>query len=202
MKLNLNGLNFCNHLFLYALMIIYTMKVTFLKCQILMFFSVLECKKRKSRSHGKRKNGNIKRKICTKKRFKTSLKDLSLALTNHGWHGIFSFLSSLPISVLRNLELEANQLYDRAYKLYKATLLTRCYVHYFHSPYIDSEVNHKQHFIKIPFITNGIEFIDLHSIFKDNLVISSIPNYFNNSETPIICYKYNKPIRSTTRVIQ
>ena len=43
----------------------------------------------------------------------------------------------------------------------------------------------------------GIEFIDLHSIFKDNLVISSIPNYFNNSETPIICYKYNKPIRST-----
>ena len=42
-----------------------------------------------------------------------------------------------------------------------------------------------------------MEFIDLHSIFKDNLVISSIPNYFNNSETPIICYKYNKPIRSS-----
>ena len=28
-------------------------------------------------------------------------------------------------------------------------------------------------------------------------MISSIPSYFNNSETPIICYKYNKPIRST-----
>ena len=28
-------------------------------------------------------------------------------------------------------------------------------------------------------------------------MISSIPNYFNNSETPIICYKYNKPIRFT-----
>ena len=57
-------------------MIIYTMKVTFLKCQILMvFFSVLECKKRKSRSHGKRKNGNIRRKICTE-RLNTSLKDL------------------------------------------------------------------------------------------------------------------------------
>ena len=47
-------------------MIIYIMKVTFLKCQILVFFSVLECKNVKSRSHGKRKNGNIKRKICTK----------------------------------------------------------------------------------------------------------------------------------------
>ena len=42
-----------------------------------------------------------------------------------------------------------------------------------------------------------MDFIDLHSIFKDGLVISSIPNYFNNSETPIICYKYNKSIRST-----
>ena len=42
-----------------------------------------------------------------------------------------------------------------------------------------------------------MEFIDLHSIFKNNLVISAGPNYFNNSETPIICYKYNKPIRST-----
>ena len=85
-----------------------------------------------------------------------------------------------------NLELEANKLYNRANKLYKAALLTRCYIQLFLSPYIDSEVNHKRHFIKIPFINKGIEFIDLHSIFKDNSVISSIPNYFNNSETPII----------------
>ena len=42
-----------------------------------------------------------------------------------------------------------------------------------------------------------MEFIDLPSIFKDNLVILSIPNHFNNSKTPIICYKYNQPIRST-----
>ena len=120
-----------------------------------------------------------------------------MALTNHGRRCLFSFLSSLPISVLRNLELEANKLYDRANKLYKAALLTRCIIQHFLSPYINSEVNHKRHFIKISFINKGIEFIDLHSIFKDNLVISSIPNYFNNSETPIICYKYNKPISST-----
>ena len=55
-------------------------------------------------------------------------------------------------------------------------------------PYIDSDVNRKRYCIKIPFINKGMEFIDLHSIIKD---------YFNNSETPIICYKYNKPIRST-----
>ena len=51
--------------------------------------------------------------------------------------------------------------------------------------------------MKNPFINKGLDFIDLHSIFKDNLVISSIPNYFNNSETPIICHKFNKPFRST-----
>ena len=94
------------------------MKVTFLKCQILIFFSVLECKKRKSRSHGKRKNGNIKRKICTEKRLNTTLNDLSIALNNHGLHGLFLFLSPLPIPVLRNLELEANILHNRANKLW------------------------------------------------------------------------------------
>ena len=31
----------------------------------------------------------------------------------------------------------------------------------------------------------------------DILVISSIPNYFNNSGSLINCYKYNKPIKST-----
>ena len=64
-----------------------------------MFFSVLECKKRKSRSHGKRKNGNINSKIYTEKRLDTSLKDLYIALNNHGRHGLFSFLRSLLISV-------------------------------------------------------------------------------------------------------
>ena len=27
---------------------------------------------------------------------------------------------------------------------------------------------------------------------------SAIPAYLKNTEAPIICYKYNKPIRSTT----
>ena len=103
----------------------------------------------------------------------------------------------MPISVLRNFELEANKLYYRANTLYKAALLTRYYVQHFLSSYIDSEVNHKRHSIKLPFINKGMEFIDSHGVFGDNLVISFVPNYFSSSETPIICYKYNKPIRST-----
>ena len=69
-------------------------------------------------------------------------------------------------------------------------------------PYIDSEINHIRHFIKIQFVNKGIEFINLPSIFKDKTVISSIPTYFENKESPIICYKYNKPIRSTVLAIR
>ena len=44
---------------------------------------------------------------------------------------------------------------------------------------------------------SGYRELLLNSIFKNDLLISFIQNYFNNSETPIICSKYNKPIRST-----
>ena len=87
--------------------------------------------------------------------------------------------------------------YDRKHDLYEAALLTRCYTQHALRPYIDSEINHIRHFIKIPFINKGIEFIDLPSIFRDNNVISAIPSYFENTESPIICYKYNKSIRNT-----
>ena len=86
---------------------------------------------------------------------------------------------------------ETIKLNGRANTLYKAALLTRCYVQDSHSPYIDFEVILKRHFIKIPFINKGMEFIDLQSVFKDKTVISSFQNHFNNSETPINCYIYN-----------
>ena len=52
-------------------------------------------------------------------------------------------------------------------------------------------------FTKITFVNKGIDFIDLPNIFRDNTVESIIPNYFENKEPLIICYKYSKPIRST-----
>ena len=125
--------------------------------------------------------------------------EISISFTKQNEQKDLSIILAIPLKQVYYLRrwFCCCKLFDRANKLYKAALLTRCYVQHFLSPYIDSEVNYKRHFIKIPFINKGIEFIDLHSIFKDNSVISSIPNYFNNSETPIMCYKYNKPIRST-----
>ena len=47
-------------------------------------------------------------------------------------------------------------------------------------------------------INKGIEFIDLlPTICRDKTVVSSITSYFENTESPSICYKYNKPIRNT-----
>ena len=109
---------------------------------------------------------------------------------------MLAFLSLLPISVLGILDTEANKFYDRSNQLYDAALLTRGYTQHALRPYIDSELNHKRHYMKVSFINRVMDFIDLPSIFRESSVISSIPTYFQNSETPIICYKYNKPIRS------
>ena len=97
-----------------------------------------------------------------------------------GRHQIFLKLYSLSIASLRKLDKEANTFYDGKHDLYHTALLTRCYTHHALPPYIDSEMNHIRHFIKIPFINNGINFIDLPSLFRDTTVESSIPDYFEN----------------------
>ena len=79
---------------------------------------------------------------------------------------MLSFLSSLPIPVLCILDIEANRFYDRNHQMYEAALLTRCYTQHALCPFIDAEINHQRHFIKIPFINKGMDFIDLPSIFS------------------------------------
>ena len=93
---------------------------------------------------------------------------------------MLSKLASLSVSSLHKLDDEANKFYDRKHDLYEAALLTRCYTQHALRPYIDSEINHITHFIKIPFINKGIEFINLPNIFQDNNDISAI---LHNSKT-------------------
>ena len=169
------------------------MRVTLLDYLILMFFSLLDIRKRNNRSHGKRKNGKFK----MQNKHILTLSELSTISKHYGRHMALLRLVTLSISSLRNLDIEANKFYDRAHRLYDAAILTRCYTQHALLPYIDSEINHIRHFIKIQFVNKGIEFINFASILKDKSVISSIPIYFENKESPIICYKYNKPIRST-----
>ena len=93
---------------------------------------------------------------------------------------------TLSISSFCKMDIEVNKFYDRAHRLYDAALLTQCYIQHALRPYIDSKINHIRHFIKIQFVNKGIELINLPSIFKDKSVISSIPTYFENKESPII----------------
>ena len=97
---------------------------------------------------------------------------------------MLSFLSSLPMLVLRILDTEANKFYDRNHQLYDAALLTRCYTQHALRPFIDSETNHKRHFIKIPFINKGITysltylvFLRTDPLFRRYLLISKILNH-------------------------
>ena len=105
--------------------------------------------------------------------------------------------SPLSVSSLRMLDEDTNKFYNEEDYLYEATLLTRCYTQHALRPYIDSEINNIRHFIKITFINKGIEFMDLPSIFRENTVVSTVPSYFDDTEYPIFCYKYNKLIHNT-----
>ena len=143
------------------------------------------------------KNGNLKRKKTCFNSFRIKHHLKTFRLIYDLFNMSFSRLVTLPISLLCNLDIEANKFYDRTHQLYDAALLTRCYNQHALWSYIDFEINHIRHFIKIQYVNKGIEFINLPSIFKDKSVISSIPTYFENKESPMICYKYNKHIRST-----
>ena len=74
---------------------------------------------------------------------------------------MLSYLSSSPISVLLSLDTESNKLYDRINRLYAAALLTRCYTQHALRPVTDSKINHIRHFIILPFINKGMDFIAL-----------------------------------------
>ena len=88
----LKWINFLQSPFVKALMITSTMKVTFLKYQILMFFFLfLNVKHVKVDLMVNVSMVTLSAKFVLKKRLNTSLKDLSIALNNHGQHGLFSF---------------------------------------------------------------------------------------------------------------
>ena len=155
-------------------------------------FSLFSSRRRKTRSHGRRRNRNIKRK---------NRKDLSL-LTLHtirkqsGTHGMLSVLASAPITKLLTLDSEASQIISRNDPLYMTACITESFTQHKLRPHIDDKLHHKRYFLKINFLNKGIDLIDLPSIFNNKEVAMMVPSYFKNREPPLICYKYKKPIRN------
>ena len=119
-----------------------------------------------------------------------------LILNKSGRHTALSKICSLSVSSLRLLLTEADKVILRQDPLYETATLVDCYARHVLRPHIDKESDHKRRFLKINFINKGIHLIDLPSILNDKTITSLVPSYFCNQETPMICYKYNKPIRN------
>lgn len=154
-------------------------------------FTILNIRKRKSRSHGARKNRNIKRFF----KRNIDLVTLDSLLKSSGRHRMLSLLSSLSLRDLKKVADQADSIIIRSNPLYTTASLVDCYSRHILRPHVDDELNHRRYFLKISFLNKGMEFINLPSILSNKNVVSKIPNYFKNQEKPMICYKYNTPIR-------
>jgi hypothetical protein len=154
-------------------------------------FSILSITKRKRRSHGRRKNHNIKR----KSKSAISMTELFSIFKNSGRHALLSKVTSLSISCLQKVDEEADKIYIRTHPMYEVASIVQSYSQHVLRPHVDDASSHKRSFLKILYCNKGIDFIDLASIFKDKRIQDKIPTYFKNSESPMICYKYKKSTR-------
>jgi len=154
-------------------------------------FSLCEIRKRKSRSHGRRQNGNIRRRRCKS----LTLQECLNFLNTGEKHFIFSSISS-PLSQLRLLEQEGDKIILRTDKFYLCAIIIQNYAkHYLHTR-IRRLDEVKRYFLKISLLNKGIDYININSILKDKNVVKYIPQYFQNKEIPAICYSYKKPLRN------
>ena len=81
----------------------------------------------------------------------------------------FCFRNFLHLVLLPfvNLDEKANKFYDRKHDLYHTAFLTRCYTQHALRPYVDSEMNHIRHFIKIPFIYKGVSISSIYLAYLE-----------------------------------
>ena len=68
-----------------------------------------------------------------------------------------------------------------------------------HTPEDTNMVN--KHFLKVTFHNKGIEIINLSSIVHCKKVRSTIPDFFEDKEPPVISYKYTKTIGQSILIV-
>ena len=149
-------------------------------------------RRRKSRSHGIRRNGNLKRKARRMIHLHQSLN----LLVQNGKHKLLSTLCSLSVASLLLLDKEADKIILRTDPMYECACIVHSYTKHYLRPSIDNIDTRKIYFIKLPFGNKGIDLLNINELLKNKHVEKCIPQYFKNKEVPVICYKYKKPIRS------
>jgi hypothetical protein len=125
-------------------------------------FSILNIRKRKSRSHGVRRNDNLKR----KSKITLSVNYLNIILKNSGKHAILSRLTSLSLSSLKILKAEADNMVIQTDPLNTAAYPIQSYTRHILRPHMDKTSDHDRHSLKVTLLNKGIDFIDLPSIFS------------------------------------
>lgn len=155
-------------------------------------FSLFHERKRKTRSHGKRRNGNLKR----RHRRVINLEQCYSIFLNNGKHRLLSTLSSLSVSTLRSLGQEVSRLLLRTDPKYECCCIIDSYIKHYLYPNVEKSDTHKVFRMKLSFCNKGIDLLNINSILNNKNVQKCVPQYFKNKEVPTICYKYKKPIRN------
>ena len=149
-------------------------------------FSLKPDVRRKRRSHGVRRNGLSRR----KQRLNRSLDDLLRIANNTGRHDLLHALSSIPVSRLKPILDDADRRSLRHSDWFKLKMIMAFSFNKLF-PRIPS-LPRKTQFIKIKFINQGLNLLNIFNIFGDHRVTSKIPQYFENLDPPLICYQYKK----------
>ena len=154
------------------------------------FFSLKPDVRKKRRSHGVRRNGLSRR----KQRLNRSLDDLLRIAKNNGRHELLHALSSIPVSRLKPILDEADRRSLRHSDWFKLKMIMAFSFNklFPRMPTLPP----KTQFIKIKFVNQGLDLLNISNIFRDHRVTSKIPQYFENLEPPLICYQYKNPIRN------
>ena len=113
-----------------------------------------------------------------------------------GVHKIKTTLFSISLPKLRELQLLAlestNYDYESAEYRVTAIILDTARYRLFRPVRSDQSTDAKTHFIKLDFITKGIDAVNLPSILRSKSVTETVPTYFKEKEPPIISYIFHQ----------
>ena len=121
-------------------------------------FTILNIRKRKSRSHGARKNRNIKRFF----KRNIDLVTLDSLLKSSGRHRMLSLLSSLSLRDLKKVADQADSIIIRSNPLYTTASLVDCYSRHILRPHVDDELKIVDTFLKFLFLIKAWNLLTYH----------------------------------------
>ena len=145
--------------------------------------------KRRPRSHGHKKGSSLSAHDYI------TLDYLNTKWATNGIHHVKTLLYHIPHSKLHDLDNRLDEAHSKKqiptqlYYLIGDVIYCRLF-----SPVKTTGNVEKRFFLKIKYVNRGIDHLHLSNIFHDDDVIQQIPNYFKNTNPPIISYSYSRPI--------